>query len=96
MSHSFLGDDLVLAAFQDHVGSLVTLGAGRVAEVAHLVHAVAHRERVSVIEEVHLVLRGVAFFSTNETRVLLVEPRPLHVSLALRIVHFVILLTCQL
>jgi len=73
----------------------VTLGTGCVIEIAELVISVAHWERVSVIEEVHLVLLGVAFFSGNKTRVLLVEPRPLHVGLALWIILFVVLLACQ-
>jgi len=66
-----------------------------VAEQLSGMDALAHRERVSIVVELHLRLARLAFVDSAYTWVLLVEPRALHISLLLRVVALGVQLTDQ-
>ena len=56
-----------------------------VAKPLRVVQALAKTQRVCVVKEVSLVHAGFAFVHSAHARVLLIEPRALHVRLLLRV-----------
>jgi len=58
-------------------------------------HAATHRQRVRIVEHVLLFHSSVALVNDAHCRVLLVQPRALHISFRLRVVFFVENLTCH-
>ena len=81
---SLSGNGLVLG--ESDVLADAAEGSDRVVELLGSVDAFAHGQRSGVVEHLHLVLAGLAFVDSAHTRVLLVQPRALHVSLLLRVV----------
>ena len=73
-----------------HVGTLARVGTVLGAELAGQLHALAKTKRVPVVKEVHLRLARLARVHRSNCSVLLVQPRPLHISLLLGVVLFAV------
>ena len=80
---SLSGDGLVLG--EGDILAHAAEGADRVVELLGGVDALAHGERVGIVEELHLVLSSLSFVDSAHSGILLVQPRSLHISLLLRV-----------
>lgn len=88
IASSLASDDLIVDF--SNVGCFTCVCTVLSAELSGKLQSLSERQRVAVVVEVDLCLACLTSVYCSNCRVLLVQPRPLHISLLLRVILFAV------